>query len=66
LESFEVSAPTVYKYLNVYYLIKGYPNIVLSGLSVFNLSRYRKKIEETAKKDTEFSKLLKNGFPGIR
>jgi len=54
-----------FSFQRIYYLIKEYPNILLSGLPVSDLSTYRKKIEETAKKDTEFSQLLKNGFPGI-
>jgi hypothetical protein len=43
---------TIYRYLNVYYLIKEYPNILLTGLMVIDLSRYKKKIEEAVKKDT--------------
>jgi hypothetical protein len=66
LESFEVSAPTVYRYLSFYHLIKEYPNILLFGLMVIDLSKYRKKIEEAVKKDTELSQLLKHGFRGIR
>jgi hypothetical protein len=65
LESFGVSQPTVYRYLNVYYLIKVYPNILLSGFGVTDLSKYRKKIEETAVKDKKFCQLIKHGFPGI-
>jgi hypothetical protein len=56
----------LFKYLNAYYLIKEYPNIVLSGLVVIDLSKYGKKIEETAKKDTEFFQLIKHGSPGIK
>ncbi len=33
---------------------------------VIDLSKYRKKIEEAVKKDTELSQLLKHGFRGIR
>lgn len=66
LESFEVSTPIVYKYLNVYYLIKEHPDILLSGLVITDLTKYRKKIEETANKDTYFLQLIKQGFPGIK